>query len=374
MERRGDIQGLRAMSALLVAAFHLWFSGVSGGVDVFFVVAGYFMAQSAFRRIDAEGRLRVVPVWRQLALRIFPNLIVCLIGILAMVLLLFEGPVRADALRHVIASALYLENYYLVWRALDPAGWPSMQQITEPLWALGLIGQAYLLLPPLLALVAWRSRGRPGRIRRRARQTLAAIAIASFAYGLAAMAYNSEAAYYALLPRLWQFALGALLALTFVPQPSRAVAAAGSWLAVALLVSCGFVLSFNHFPGLASLWPATAAMLILTLGRQSDPLNAGWLLSRAPLRRLGDHAYGFYIWHWPLAFPLLVANDWRPLSWTAGAAVIAAAFAMAAAVDAGTRRIMAVPAIAARPAAASVALVAMLLLIAAASALVLTAS
>jgi len=368
MERRGDIQGLRAIGALLVAAFHLWFTGVSGGVDVFFVVAGYFMVQSAFRRIDADRRLRVIDVWQQLALRILPNLIVCLLGILVIVLWLLKDPVRADALHHVAASALYVENYYLVWRALDPAGWPQMQQITEPLWALGVIGQAYLLLVPLLALIAWQAGGEPRTTRHRARLALMILVAASFTYGIATMAHNAEAAYYALLPRLWQFALGGALALTALPRPPRLIASAGSWLSVALLASCGFVLDIDSFPGFASLWPSTAAVLLLVLGRQDDPANAGWLLNRWPLRRLGDHAYGFYIWHWPLAFPFLIANDWQGLPWMTGAAIIVTAFAIAAAVDAAARRLMAIPGIANRPGATSLCLVAALISIASLSA------
>ena len=36
-----ELQGLRTISALMVAVYHIWFQRVSGGVDVFFVVAAY---------------------------------------------------------------------------------------------------------------------------------------------------------------------------------------------------------------------------------------------------------------------------------------------------------------------------------------------
>ncbi len=40
------VQGLRTFAALMAAVHHIWFHRVSGGVDVFFVVAGYFAAGS----------------------------------------------------------------------------------------------------------------------------------------------------------------------------------------------------------------------------------------------------------------------------------------------------------------------------------------
>jgi peptidoglycan/LPS O-acetylase OafA/YrhL len=44
---RPEIQGLRAVGAILVAVYHIWLGRVSGGVDVFFVV-------SAFRKRPAR--------------------------------------------------------------------------------------------------------------------------------------------------------------------------------------------------------------------------------------------------------------------------------------------------------------------------------
>ncbi|GAJ97379.1 hypothetical protein JCM19055_234 [Geomicrobium sp. JCM 19055] len=34
---RPELEGVRAVAALLVAVYHIWFGTVSGGVDVFFL-------------------------------------------------------------------------------------------------------------------------------------------------------------------------------------------------------------------------------------------------------------------------------------------------------------------------------------------------
>ena len=46
---RHDLDGLRGVAILLVAAFHIWFGRVSGGVDVFLVLSGFFFGGKLLR-------------------------------------------------------------------------------------------------------------------------------------------------------------------------------------------------------------------------------------------------------------------------------------------------------------------------------------
>lgn len=50
---RQDLNGLRGLAIGLVVVFHVWFGRVSGGVDVFLVLSGYFFVGSLVRRAEA---------------------------------------------------------------------------------------------------------------------------------------------------------------------------------------------------------------------------------------------------------------------------------------------------------------------------------
>lgn len=52
---RPEIEGLRAVAALLVAVYHIWMMRVSGGVDVFFVVSGFLITTSLLSRYARDG-------------------------------------------------------------------------------------------------------------------------------------------------------------------------------------------------------------------------------------------------------------------------------------------------------------------------------
>ncbi|MGH3388484.1 MAG: acyltransferase family protein, partial [Actinomadura sp.] len=116
---RPEIQGLRAVAVLLVAAYHIWLGRVSGGVDVFLMLTGFLITGSLLRTVERSGRVQFTAFAARLARRLFPAAALVLIGVLAGMVLWLPRTQWRDTLGEVFAAALYHENWRLALNAVD---------------------------------------------------------------------------------------------------------------------------------------------------------------------------------------------------------------------------------------------------------------
>jgi len=116
-EYRPDIDGLRAVAVLAVLLFHCFPTIMPGGfvgVDVFFVISGYLIGRSSFEEI-ATGKYSARTYFGRRARRIFPTLIVILVGVLAAGYWILM-PVEYELLgKHVAGAAVFISNWQF-WR------------------------------------------------------------------------------------------------------------------------------------------------------------------------------------------------------------------------------------------------------------------
>lgn len=214
------------------------------------------------------------------------------------------------------ASLLYFENFELINSQLAYGAAGPETSPFQHFWSLAVQGQFYLIWPLITVIAVLVARA----IRSSAPLVLAMIStlifLASFTYAIYVGSYNQAEAYLMTETRAWQLAFGALLALFIstlrLPRMLRPV---GSWVGVALIVSCGFVLDGAQlFPGPWALWPLLGLVLVLISagpdGGNHDPWNtATRLLSSRPFGWVADHAYALYLWHWPLLIYYLQLRD-----------------------------------------------------------------
>lgn len=302
IQRRDDIQGIRVIGALLVFSFHVFFSGVSGGVDVFFVISGYFMAANAVKR-GQLARPPLLSFYRNFLSRVAPQAILALVGSMALLFFFTSPMVWSTNLRDIGASALYLENVRLIQRGQDYLARSESLTLVQHFWAVALIGQTYFLWPLLLRMNKALVRLLGICENRMLAILISVLSLVSFCWCLYSTASTPASAYFDLFARFWEFGCGVLLGLQGIARSrTKPVhAAALSWLGLALLGSCGFLIgSSQAFPGYAALWPVSAALLLIRYGSPGTRFNAGWLLSRPQLARWGEVSFGVYLWHWPL--------------------------------------------------------------------------
>jgi peptidoglycan/LPS O-acetylase OafA/YrhL len=327
---RPELQGLRAVAVTLVVVYHVWFGRVSGGVDVFFVVSGFLLTGQLARAAD-RGPLALGRRWSRTLVRLLPCAVVVLVATVAAGMLLLPEGRWQQTLHEVVAAAMFLENWQLAADAVDYAARSNMSSPVQHFWSLSIQGQFFLVWPLLVALVALAARGDAARVRAHLTVAILGVFAASLTFSVVLTATNQPLAYFHSLTRLWEFALGGLLALTIDGvRLARRTRVQMGWIGLVGLLACGAVLRVgNVFPGIAALWPTGCAVLVLLAGVTGARYGVDRLLTARPLRYVGDLSYPLYLWHWPVLVFCLVLTGRDRLDLVTGAGVVALSMVLA---------------------------------------------
>ncbi len=285
---RPDIDGLRAISVVLVVLFHAVPEVMPGGfigVDVFFVISGYLISGILQRELNA-GRFSLWLFFARRVRRILPAMVVVTLATWAVVRLLGTPDDFVALGKHLMAAAGFVSNYVL-WRE---AGYFDAAASTKPLlhfWSLAVEEQFYLLWP-LLMWLAFRAAKTRGLF-----ATACALTLVSFLFTLASPV-NASFSFYAYPTRAWELGLGAILALSPVPSAAPRLRLWASLGGLALLA--GGVLRV-HTEQAWAVVPTLGATALLWAG-PAAVVNR--LLALKPMVWLGLLSYPLYLWHWPL--------------------------------------------------------------------------
>ncbi|WP_251045719.1 acyltransferase family protein [Arthrobacter sp. ISL-5] len=333
---RPEVQGLRALAVLMVVTYHVWLGRVSGGVDIFLLISAFLLTLSFVRKVESGKPLRLVSHWLHLFKRLIPAAVVVILGVLAGTWLVIPQSRWPDVLNEAWASLLYRQNWLLAetavdYYAQDHAGASPLQHF----WSLSIQGQVFILWPLIFAgaAVVWRILQRRRKVSYRLVLMVAfsGIFIASLIFSVDQTATNQAYAYFDTRTRLWEFALGSLLALSLpYLKPGKALRMVLGWAGLAAMISCGLVLTVDRsFPGFIALWPTLAAAAIIVAGQSGSRFGVDRVLSSKPLVALGDNSYAMYLWHWPVLVLALAGTGVVAPNLVQGLAIVAASVVLA---------------------------------------------
>ncbi|GAB2467018.1 acyltransferase family protein [Promicromonospora xylanilytica] len=342
-QRIGAVDGLRGLALILVVAFHLFGQGrVSGGVDVFLLLSGYFATSTLFRRAES-GSLRLAAHYARTLTRLLPAALVVLAAVTIALLTLAPRMSWSSGLREVGASATFWENWELVHASLAYGAAGPETSPLQHFWSLSVQGQFFAAWPlVVLGLVAGaRCLGRHRRGAPRPATLLAAVTgaatVASFVGALWLVTVDQPVAYFSTFTRFWEIGAGALLALALrsrAPRRGPLLTVLG-WAGIALVAGSGFLVDGAHvFPGAWALVPVGGAALVLvaTAPAPTRP-RAGRgverLLDSAPLRFGARISYALYLWHWPILIFWLLTTETRQVGPAAAATILTASTVLA---------------------------------------------
>jgi peptidoglycan/LPS O-acetylase OafA/YrhL len=346
---RPEVKGLRALAVLMVVTYHVWLGRVSGGVDIFLLISAFLMTLSFTRKVESGKPLRLLRHWLHLLKRLLPAVVVVVLGVLVGVWAVLPQSRWPDVLDQAWAALLYRQNWLLAdsavdYYAQDHAGASPLQHF----WSLSIQGQVFVLWPLVFAGAAvlckllrrWGTvNGRIGRAvnhgllgyRAIVAVAFGAIFLASLAYSIEQTGSNQAYAYFDTRTRLWEFALGSLLALALpYLKPGKMLRLALGWAGLAAMLSCGLLLTVDRsFPGFIALWPTLAAAAIIAAGQSGSRFGVDRFLTWKPLVSLGDNSYALYLWHWPLLVLALAGTGTASPNLVQGLGIVAASIALA---------------------------------------------
>jgi len=290
-----QIQGLRALAALLVTLFHAkWVSGGFIGVDIFYVISGFLITGLLLREIERTGTINFKEFYARRFKRLLPTSFFVLAITAVISWALIPATMRSSLGRDVIAASLYVSNYLFAWWQADYQNLDATPSPVIHYWSLAVEEQFYFIWPMLILIFFTLAKALKNRIF--LTYFVAAITLTSFIFSIYLTETSPIWAFYSLPTRAWELGLGALLVLIPPIKTKKFVGLFG----FTLLIISAFV--FNEgtaFPGINAALPVLGTVLLLATINSWPPVLNDVANSRL-FQWLGEISYPLYLWHWPL--------------------------------------------------------------------------
>ena len=285
-----QIQGLRALAALLVTIFHAkLLPGGFIGVDIFYVISGYLITGLILREIENTGKLDLQTFYQRRIKRLLPTSVFVLF-VTAIVGMFVLPAITRDALgRDLFAAATYISNYLFAWWENDYQNLDATPSPFIHYWSLAVEEQFYVVWPIFILLLS-----RYGK--RTIFRGIAAVTFLSLLLSIYQTQTSPIWAFYSLPTRAWELGFGALL--LFVPDTfwkNRFI----PWFGVIGIALASFRFDEKTaFPGTNALLPVVStAVLIGSISIWPRAFND--LSNNRISQWLGSISYPLYLWHWP---------------------------------------------------------------------------
>ena len=290
-----QIQGLRALAALLVTLFHAkWISGGFIGVDIFYVISGFLITGLLLREFDRSKTINFKEFYARRFKRLLPTSFFVLAVTALASWILVPGTMRASLGRDIIAASLYVSNYLFAWWQADYQNLDATPSPVIHYWSLAVEEQFYLIWPLLILFMS--SIALKLKNKKYLFYGVTLVTTTSFLFSIYQTETSPIWAFYSLPTRAWELGLGALLVLIPSIKTKKYIGLIGF---ILILVSAFIFNETTSFPGKNALLPVLGTVLLIGSIHSWPPFLNDVANSRI-FQWLGEISYPLYLWHWPL--------------------------------------------------------------------------
>jgi peptidoglycan/LPS O-acetylase OafA/YrhL len=300
-----SIDGLRALSIVLVLLFHAGFSWVPGGfigVDVFFVISGFLITKNVLSDIENKN-WSFITFYKKRMARLLPALFVIIfITLIAAFFIIAPGDLAALG-KSGVYSVLSLANLYF----FSSSGYFDSSSETKSLlhtWSLSVEEQFYLIWPALLFLLYLLGS------RKKVIIGIVLISLTSLILTLVTFNYSQNLVFFYMPFRVYQFGFGALLSL-FAHRLSPEKPVLKFFLgifSILLLLLLSTTINGTSHPWLNQVLPAIAAVFFIY---SSESRLIHKIFSSSIPEWIGKRSYSIYLVHWPLMVLWKMGTDYE---------------------------------------------------------------
>ena len=290
-----QIQGLRALAALLVTLFHAkWVNGGFIGVDIFYVISGFLITGLLLREIERTGTINFKEFYARRFKRLLPTSFFVLLVTAVASWLLIPDTMRSSLGRDIIAASLYVSNYLFAWWQADYQNLDATPSPVIHYWSLAVEEQFYLIWPLLILFFFIAAT----KFKKKILLTLlvATVTALSFVFSIYQTETSPIWAFYSLPTRAWELGLGALLVLLPPIKTKKLVGLLGF---ILIIVSAFIFGETTAFPGVNAVLPVLGTVMLISTINSWPPFLNDVANSRM-FQWLGEISYPLYLWHWPL--------------------------------------------------------------------------
>jgi len=308
--KRPDIQGLRALAVIGVVLYHFDFGLTGGfiGVDVFFVISGFVIAQILLDEIERSGKVNLRKFLASRFFRLIPALGLVTTVTVLLSFLIFTSRLVQETTALTAASSLFGFSNLVI--AYVSGGYFGEAPDSNPLlhtWSLSVEWQFYLLVPLLFLMIQV--------IKKDWGRTASLIGLVFLLIGALSFFFNflnvpdlfdgrvDLNGFYSPIGRFWEFSVGVITnlitrRLTLPKNVAFLLSIVGL---LAIISSLALFDAGMQTPGRSTLVPIAGTVLMI-LGGFNQKSAITRVMSIRPLTWIGDLSYSIYLWHWPIVF------------------------------------------------------------------------